>query len=72
MQTKDAESGPVYLSDDGFPDEPKAASGCAVCRTLKSQWRQATELGSPAYGMSHATDLAIEIRRHPHGKGGMS
>ncbi|MFD4942416.1 hypothetical protein ACFWNT_07705 [Streptomyces sp. NPDC058409] len=58
----------MFLTDDVLPDEPRAATGCAVCRALKSQWRQATDKGNPAYDMSHAVDLAIEISRHPHAK----
>lgn len=60
------QSGPVFLTGDGFPDEPRAVPGCAVCRALKQQWRQASDKGNPAYDISHAVDLAIEISRHPH------
>lgn len=68
MTVRGAQSGPVFLSGSGLPDEPKAVTGCAVCRALASQWRQATDKGNPAYDMSHAADLAIEISRHPHAK----
>lgn len=62
------QSGPVFLSDEGLLTEPKPVVGCAVCRALGQQWHQATTAGSPAYDPSHATDLAIEISRHPHPK----
>lgn len=62
------QSGPVFLSGDGLPDEPRAVPGCAVCRALKQQWHQASDRTNPAYNLTHATDLAIEIRRHPHPK----
>lgn len=57
---------PVELTEPSMLDEPQAVPGCDVCGALKKQWRQATEVGSPAYDPSHATDLAVEIRRHPH------
>jgi hypothetical protein len=58
-------TGPVHLPDPEF-SEPEPASGCDVCGALIKQWRQATEKGSPAHDPSHATDLAVEIGRHPH------
>lgn len=68
MAIRGMQSGPVFLSDEGLPAEPKAVPQCAVCRALKQQWHQATAPDSPAYNPSHAADLAIEIRRHPHPK----
>lgn len=56
---------PVYLSEPAT-GEPHPAPGCDVCGALLKQWRQANEAGSPAYDPSHATDLAVEIGRHPH------
>lgn len=58
--------GPVELTDPLVLGEPKPSPGCDVCGALLKQWKQATEVGSPAYDLSHATDLAVEIRRHPH------
>ena len=58
---------PVQLMDPLADEPPKPAQGCDVCGALSRQWAQATEVGSPAYDPSHATDLAVEIRRHPHG-----
>jgi hypothetical protein len=49
--------------------KPIPVPGCDVCKALAGQWGQAMEAGSPAYDPSHATDLAVEIRRHPHGRG---
>lgn len=57
--------GPVTLTCP-LPERPRGASGCDICAALLKQWGQATEVGSPAYDPSHATDLAVEIRRHPH------
>lgn len=66
MTIRGVQSGPVFLSGPGLPDEPKAATGCAACRALLRQWHQATNRRNPAYDMSHAADLAVEISRHPH------
>ncbi|MFE2883182.1 hypothetical protein [Streptomyces sp. NPDC059272] len=57
---------PVELSDPLECTEPHPAPGCDVCGALLRQWHQAKEVGSPAYDPSHATDLAVEIKRHPH------
>jgi hypothetical protein len=57
---------PVELTDPLTATAPKATPGCAVCGALYKQWLQATEKGSPAYSPSHATDLAVELSRHPH------
>jgi len=57
---------PVHLTDPLDAEPPEPARGCDVCGALMGQWRQATEAGGPAYDPSHATDLAVEIKRHPH------
>lgn len=57
---------PVRLMDPTDFGPPTPSPGCDVCAALEKQWRQATEVGSPAHDPSHATDLAVEIRRHPH------
>lgn len=57
---------PVNLSDPLRREPPTPAPGCDVCNALAKQWRQSMEAGSPAYDPSHATDLAVEINRHPH------
>lgn len=62
--------GPVTLTSP-LPERPRAATGCDICAALLKQWRQATEVGGQAYDLSHATDLAVEIRRHPHEARGM-
>ncbi|MFF9350520.1 hypothetical protein [Streptomyces sp. NPDC014734] len=64
--SRTAQSGPVHLTNDGFTAEPRVTPGCAVCQALKKQWWQASDPGNPAYNASHATDLAVELRRHPH------
>ncbi|MFD7900142.1 hypothetical protein [Streptomyces sp. NPDC059743] len=58
----------VHLLEPAVTKPPKPQPGCDVCAALVSQWRQATEQGSPAYDPSHAIDLAVEIKRHPHSK----
>lgn len=58
----------TYLLSDEPPAPPVPVPGCAVCAALAKQWAQATEVGSPAYSPSHASDLAVEIGRHPHGR----
>jgi hypothetical protein len=57
--------GPVQLPEPEFP-QPEPARGCDVCGALFGQWKQATEIGSPAFDLSHASDLAVEMGRHPH------
>ncbi|RMB86526.1 hypothetical protein CTZ28_09225 [Streptomyces shenzhenensis] len=57
---------PVLLAEPATSAPPAPAPGCDVCEALKRQWGQATEIGSPAHDPSHATDLAVEIGRHPH------
>ena len=59
--------GPVELTDP-TADPPAPVPGCDVCGALARQWAQAMEVGSPAYDPSHASDLAVEITRHPHSK----
>jgi hypothetical protein len=59
---------PVQLTDPLKLKEPTPAPGCDVCGALFKQWRQATEANSPAHDPSHATDLAVEIGRHPHSR----
>lgn len=61
---------PITLPDPVPPKKPEPVPGCDVCEALGKQWKQATEVGSPAYDLSHAIDLAIEIRRHPHPRKG--
>lgn len=55
---------PVQLGDPTEP--PNAFPGCDVCAALLKQWRMASAPTSPAHDVSHATDLAVEISRHPH------
>lgn len=56
-----------HMSDDPTRrTPPKPAPGCDICEALVKQWKQATEVGGPAYNSSHAVDLAVEITRHPH------
>ncbi|WP_405994591.1 hypothetical protein [Streptomyces sp. NBC_00986] len=57
---------PVQLTDPLEVEPPAPAPGCDVCGALLKQWRQATEKDGHAYDLSHATDLAVEIKRHPH------
>ncbi|MFF3751958.1 hypothetical protein ACFYYH_16110 [Streptomyces sp. NPDC002018] len=60
----------VHLTEPAVVQPPKPYPGCDICGALSRQWRQATEAGGPAYDPSHAVDLAVEIRRHPHPKAG--
>jgi hypothetical protein len=62
-----AQHPPVNLTDP-LSNPPNPVPGCDVCAALRKQWGQATEAGSPAFNPSHASDLAVEIGRHPHGK----
>jgi hypothetical protein len=52
----------------GFALVPEPQSGCDVCSALMEQWKTASKAGSPEYDPSFASDLAVEIRRHPHGE----
>lgn len=56
----------VDLTDPFPPGEPEPVPGCDVCEAAKKQWRQAIDVESPEYDLSRATDLAVEIRSHPH------
>ncbi|MDQ0934939.1 hypothetical protein QFZ49_004879 [Streptomyces turgidiscabies] len=58
--------GPVHLFDPLTLDESKPVRGCDICGALAGQRREALDPKSPAYDLSHATDLAVEIKRHPH------
>lgn len=66
MASQSTPGTPVQLSDPLTLEEPQPARGCDVCAALAGQRREATNPRSPAYDLSHATDLAVEIRRHPH------
>jgi hypothetical protein len=65
MATQTTQGKPVELP---YPTsvEPEPVRGCDVCAALARQWREASNSRSPAYDPSHATDLAVEIQRHPH------
>lgn len=52
--------------DPMFWKVAEPAPGCDVCGALDRQRREALDPKSPAYDLSHATDLAVEIKRHPH------
>lgn len=54
------------LRDPFAPGPPVPAAGCTECASWMSQWRQAVNPKSRAYDPSHASDLAVQIRRHPH------
>ncbi|MEV4037661.1 hypothetical protein [Streptomyces umbrinus] len=56
---------PIELPDPVI-EKPKPVQGCDVCGACGRQWVEATDPNSPAYDLSHAVDLAIEISRHPH------
>lgn len=58
----------VQLGDPSVLPAPAPIPGCDVCSALTKQWRQASDVGSPAFDRSHATDLAVEISRHPHAR----
>jgi hypothetical protein len=51
-------------STDCVIGRPQAAPDCDVCGALASQYRDARARGD----YSAASDAAVEMRRHPHGK----
>lgn len=55
----------VQLGEPAMRRAPAPVRGCDVCSALAKQWHMSMEKG-PAYDPSHATDLAVEIHRHPH------
>lgn len=57
---------PVQLSDPLALKAPEPVRGCDVCAACARQWKEASNPNSVAYDPSHATDLAVEISRHPH------
>lgn len=60
-------SGPVFLTGD-TPKTPKPTDGCKVCAALWQQYLDATDPRRPEFNSSRATDIAVEISRHPHQK----
>lgn len=64
MPSETTMTNPVHLTEPATAPTPHA--GCDVCGALMKQWRQATEVDGPAYSPSHASDIAVEIGRHPH------
>ena len=65
MATRTTQGRPVELP---YPTsvEPKPVPVCDVCGACARQRREALDPRSPAYDPSQATDLAVEIKRHPH------
>ncbi|MFD3361560.1 hypothetical protein ACFWW5_00465 [Streptomyces albidoflavus] len=61
-------AGPVFLTEP-LLDPPQPTADCDVCGALMTQWRAASTVGIPEYDPSRASDFAVEIRQHPHGKG---
>jgi hypothetical protein len=60
-------SGPVFLATS-LPTTPVPAQGCKVCAALWRQYVDATDPRRPEFSHSRATDIAVEIGRHPHPK----
>ncbi|MFE7041430.1 hypothetical protein ACFU9X_18880 [Streptomyces atratus] len=60
-------SGPVFLSTS-VPRTPVPVDGCAVCGALWQQYVDATDPRRAEFCRSRATDIAVEISRHPHPK----
>lgn len=58
-------SGPVFLATS-VPTTPKPTDGCAVCRALWQQYVDATDPRRAEFSRSRATDISVEISRHPH------
>lgn len=67
MADETSMSDPVYLSEP-FIDPPEPVAGCGVCGVLYKDWRYSMAPTSPGYDPSHASDVAVEIRDHPHTK----
>ncbi|MET7939705.1 hypothetical protein [Streptomyces sp. NPDC005302] len=57
---------PIRPDDVNNYEPPVPTPGCDICGACARQMREAKDPDSPAYDLSHATDLAVEIRRHPH------
>ncbi|TLQ48348.1 hypothetical protein FEF34_20200 [Streptomyces marianii] len=55
---------PIHLPLPGA--DPKPAAGCGVCAALERQRSEARR----ARNYSLATDYNVEIRNHPHARGG--
>lgn len=60
-------SGPVFLATS-VPRTPVPVDGCAVCAALWQQYVDATDPRRPEFNRSGATDIAVEVSRHPHPK----
>jgi hypothetical protein len=67
MTPKTTMTNPVHLTEPAAKP-PVPHPGCDVCEALMKQWHMSMEIDGPAYDLSHATDIAAEIGRHPHGR----
>lgn len=56
---------PICLGD---PLEwgPKPVTGCDVCGALADQYAEYSDPRNPEYDPSKASDVLVEISRHPH------
>nr|WP_030181623.1 hypothetical protein [Streptomyces violaceorubidus] len=59
---------PVTLTDP-LKGTPVPVPGCDVCGALARQREEALDAKGRFYDPSKASDLLVEIGRHPHGKG---
>ena len=57
---------PIHLTDPLTAEPPQPVRGCDMCESRFGQWQEASDPRSSAYDPSHATDLAVEIKCHPH------
>lgn len=55
----------VATLDQLFRSPPLPAADCDVCEALMRQWRELKNPRSPEFDQSRASDVAVEIRRHP-------
>ncbi|GGN94361.1 hypothetical protein GCM10011579_093770 [Streptomyces albiflavescens] len=54
---------PIQLTDP-LSGDPEPTPGCDVCAALVKQWKSARNAKSLEYGLSRASDLIVELRRH--------
>ncbi|PPS86481.1 hypothetical protein BZZ08_03448 [Streptomyces sp. MH60] len=59
---------PVSLTDP-LDEVAKPAPGCDVCGALARQREEALDASGRFYDPSKASDLLVEIGRHPHKEG---
>ncbi|MFE9811347.1 hypothetical protein [Streptomyces sp. NPDC005548] len=57
---------PIHLLDPELYVEPEPAPGCDICGALMRQLAEARNQEGSNYNLTKASDIVVEIGRHPH------